>query len=297
MSGADAPLVLSAVAVWELRLKWHSLDVSGGPKGPISPASVLAFAAAMDWELLALTPLHAVTRLEQPLEHKDPFDELLLVQAQVEGMRLLTRGCEACRAPVFDWRVTRCGVAGLSPGEGVVFGVWHHVGAVGDAVGVVEEGCYFGDVEDAGVVEAGVAEGLAVGGADEVGGFGEADGVVEHGALAGGEFGDAVVEGEHFAELGVVREFPDGGAVGDEAVVAAVGAADGDGDHLAFEFGEAGGGEHEFVVEADEVAEFLGAEEPGAEDVGNETGACRGIWRNRGGGLRGGCFRRRLRGR
>jgi PIN domain nuclease of toxin-antitoxin system len=26
-----------------------------------------------------------------PLGHADPFDELLMVQAQVEGMRLLTR--------------------------------------------------------------------------------------------------------------------------------------------------------------------------------------------------------------
>ena len=84
-------LVLSAVSVWELRLKWHSFHISGSRKGPIAPAAVVAFGMAMDWELLPLTAQHAVASLTQPLPHKDPFDELLLVQAQEEGLHLLTR--------------------------------------------------------------------------------------------------------------------------------------------------------------------------------------------------------------
>ena len=91
MASADAPLVLSAVAVWELRLKWHSFHISGGRKGPVDPAAIVAFAAAIHWELLPLTACHAATALIQPLGHKDPFDDLLLVQAQEEDMRLLTR--------------------------------------------------------------------------------------------------------------------------------------------------------------------------------------------------------------
>ena len=47
MASADAPLVLSAVAVWELRLKWHSFHISGGRKGPVDPAAIVAFAAAI----------------------------------------------------------------------------------------------------------------------------------------------------------------------------------------------------------------------------------------------------------
>ncbi len=88
---AGASLVLSAVSVWELRLKWHRFHISGARQGLVEPASVVAFAAAMDWELLPLTTRHAAAVLTEPLEHKDPFDELLLVQAQEEGMRLLTR--------------------------------------------------------------------------------------------------------------------------------------------------------------------------------------------------------------
>jgi PIN domain nuclease of toxin-antitoxin system len=100
MAGADTPLVLSAVAVWELRLKWHSFHISGERKGAIDPGSVVAFAAAMDWELLPLTARHAAAELAQPLGHKDPFDELLLVQAQEEGMRLLTRDAKLIGHPL-----------------------------------------------------------------------------------------------------------------------------------------------------------------------------------------------------
>ena len=39
---------------------------------------------------LPLTTAHATRELDTPLNHKDPFDELLLVQAQEEGLKLLT---------------------------------------------------------------------------------------------------------------------------------------------------------------------------------------------------------------
>ena len=100
MTGADTQLVLSAVAVWELRLKWHSFHVTGGRKGPVEPAAVVAFARAVDWELLHLTARHAAATLLQPIGHKDPFDELLLVQAQEEGMRLLTRDAKLALHPL-----------------------------------------------------------------------------------------------------------------------------------------------------------------------------------------------------
>lgn len=99
LGGADTALVLSAVAVWELRLKWQSFHVSGTRKGRIDPGAIVAFGAAMEWEFLPLTPRHAAAELVQPLGHKDPFDELLLVQAQEEGMRLLTRDAKLTEHP------------------------------------------------------------------------------------------------------------------------------------------------------------------------------------------------------
>ena len=91
MAEPGTSLFLSAVSVWELRLKWHSFRISGARKGPVDPAAVAAFGTAIGWEPLPLTARHASAGLKYPLAHKDPFDELLLVQAQEEGMRLLTR--------------------------------------------------------------------------------------------------------------------------------------------------------------------------------------------------------------
>lgn len=91
IEGEDVEIVCSAVSLWELRLKWNDLTLSGTPKGPLSPETVLLFAEDAGWTLLPLLPLHAVTELEYPIAHKDPFDELLLVQAQIEKLPLLTR--------------------------------------------------------------------------------------------------------------------------------------------------------------------------------------------------------------
>jgi PIN domain nuclease of toxin-antitoxin system len=74
--------------------------MSGERKGPLQPASIVAFAAAMNWQFLALTTSHATAALAQPLGHKDPFDELLLIQAQEEGMRLLTRDSKMVAHPI-----------------------------------------------------------------------------------------------------------------------------------------------------------------------------------------------------
>jgi len=84
-------MFVSAVSNWEMRLKWGALHTSGAPKGPISPAQALQILVALPIEFLPLHPANAAARLAEPLSHDDPFDELLLVQAQMEGHKLLTR--------------------------------------------------------------------------------------------------------------------------------------------------------------------------------------------------------------
>jgi PIN domain nuclease of toxin-antitoxin system len=84
-------LFLSAVAIWELRLKWSKLYQSGVPKGPISPVVALAVFTQLKLPIIPLLPEIAATSLNQPMIHKDPFDELLLVHAQELDMRLFTR--------------------------------------------------------------------------------------------------------------------------------------------------------------------------------------------------------------
>lgn len=84
-------LVISSVSLWELRLKWQRLHASGARKGPVDPADLLRTILAGPFRLLALAPEQAVIQLTVPLAHNDPFDELLLAQAQLEGLRLMTR--------------------------------------------------------------------------------------------------------------------------------------------------------------------------------------------------------------
>lgn len=88
---ADQTLIVSAVSIWELRLKWHSFHRSGARKGPGDPSPVLGALTRMGVSIIPLDAQTAAAPLLVPIDHKDPFDELLLVQAQQEGARLLTR--------------------------------------------------------------------------------------------------------------------------------------------------------------------------------------------------------------
>lgn len=99
LSSADS-VAVSTISLWELRLKWDSLHPSGERKGPASPASVYAVVEAMGWRIVPLAAAHAIADLREPLGHKDPFDELLLVQAQDEGRRLLTRDRQLAGHPL-----------------------------------------------------------------------------------------------------------------------------------------------------------------------------------------------------
>ncbi len=81
---------VSAVSIWEMRLKHHARHRSGERKSRFSPEDVVATLEDQDLTFLPMTMRHAASELAMPLDHKDPFDELLLVQAQEEGLRLLT---------------------------------------------------------------------------------------------------------------------------------------------------------------------------------------------------------------
>ena len=80
----------SAVSIWEMRLKFQARYRSGGRKSPFDPSDVIAVLEDQDVIFLPMTVSHAARKLETPIAHKDPFDELLLVQAQEESLKLLT---------------------------------------------------------------------------------------------------------------------------------------------------------------------------------------------------------------
>ena len=85
-----AELHVSTVSIWEMRLKYHARHPSGARKSPHDPRGVIAVLETQGVAFLDMTPNHAAAALETPLGHRDPFDELLLVQAQEEGLKLLT---------------------------------------------------------------------------------------------------------------------------------------------------------------------------------------------------------------
>lgn len=84
-------LLVSAVSIWEIRLKWQSLHASGVRKGPASPQQVVDALKSEPIAFLNLTPAHSATELIVAPANRDPFDELLLAQAQAESALLLTR--------------------------------------------------------------------------------------------------------------------------------------------------------------------------------------------------------------
>ena len=85
-----ARILVSAVSIWEMRLKFRARHRSGARKSRFDPEDVVAALEQQDVTFLPMTMTHAAKRLEVPIAHRDPFDELLLVQAQQEGLKLLT---------------------------------------------------------------------------------------------------------------------------------------------------------------------------------------------------------------
>ena len=79
-------LWISAATVWEIAIK-HSL---GRGDMPISGQAALDYFQESGYRFLAIEPEHAAAVEELPAHHADPFDRILVAQALVEPMRLLT---------------------------------------------------------------------------------------------------------------------------------------------------------------------------------------------------------------
>jgi len=86
-------LVLSVVSVWEMAIKW-SRGRLPLPEPPVTfvPSRVRTLAA----QTLAVEPEQAVGVADLPWQHRDPFDRLLIAQARVLGVPIVTAD-RACR--------------------------------------------------------------------------------------------------------------------------------------------------------------------------------------------------------
>jgi PIN domain nuclease of toxin-antitoxin system len=92
--------LVSAVSIWEIRLKWEAFHAIGERKGPRGPDQIVKLLLGQRITFIALTPAHAAAHLAVGILHHDPFDALLLVQAQEERHRLLTRDAKLLAHPL-----------------------------------------------------------------------------------------------------------------------------------------------------------------------------------------------------
>ncbi len=78
---------VSAVSIWEMAIKINlgKLDI----KRPLSDLPNFLTANAFEW--IPLTFEHSLAYSGLPLLHRDPFDRMLIAQALVEGLTIVTR--------------------------------------------------------------------------------------------------------------------------------------------------------------------------------------------------------------
>lgn len=84
MSFDDNQVFVSAVSVWEIAIKRASGKLTS------SDSAVRALREHPKFTALDITPEHAERAGALPVLHLDPFDRLLVAQAQLEGMVLVS---------------------------------------------------------------------------------------------------------------------------------------------------------------------------------------------------------------
>ena len=90
---ANVTVWISAATVWEISIK-HAL---GRGDVPIDGEQAIAWFREAGYRFLAIEPEHAAAVAQLPAHHQDPFDRLLVAQALLEPMRLVSRDPQVLR--------------------------------------------------------------------------------------------------------------------------------------------------------------------------------------------------------
>lgn len=77
---------ISAASIWEIAIK-HGLGRGGMP---VSSQDAVRYFGESGYRFLAVEAEHAAAVEELAAHHQDPFDRILVAQALVEPMRLMT---------------------------------------------------------------------------------------------------------------------------------------------------------------------------------------------------------------
>jgi len=81
----DGEVLVSAATMWEIGIK------AAIGRLDCNPRQILEAIQPAGFEPLGITGLHAVIAASLPRLHADPFDRMLVAQAQVESALLVTR--------------------------------------------------------------------------------------------------------------------------------------------------------------------------------------------------------------
>lgn len=93
----DNDLLISAVCAWEIAIKYARGRLSLiKPPAEYVPASITAIGGTP----LGITHDHVLGVADLPALHRDPFDRLLVVQAQLEGLTIVTADAQIQQYPV-----------------------------------------------------------------------------------------------------------------------------------------------------------------------------------------------------
>ncbi len=86
ITSSKTTIWVSAASIWEIAIK-HSL---GRANMPLSGHEALGYFNEAGYRLLPVDAQHAAAVGDLPSHHQDPFDRILVAQALLEPMRLIT---------------------------------------------------------------------------------------------------------------------------------------------------------------------------------------------------------------
>jgi PIN domain nuclease of toxin-antitoxin system len=95
LQAPDTELWFSAASLWEIAVK-RGL---GREDFQVEPRRLQRALLENGWRELGISSEHALATLGLPAIHKDPFDRMLLAQAHVEGITLVTSDELVARYP------------------------------------------------------------------------------------------------------------------------------------------------------------------------------------------------------
>jgi PIN domain nuclease of toxin-antitoxin system len=89
----DPDIFLSPVTLWEITIKQAAGKLAG-------PDDLAERVRDMGFRELPVTHAHAIAAVRLPVYHRDPFDRMLVAQARVQGLALVTRDSDIQRYDV-----------------------------------------------------------------------------------------------------------------------------------------------------------------------------------------------------